>query len=118
MHQYRIFRYRIFLSSLSGLATVQGSAVPWLSQKTYFALGQHLAEIRRQAGVTQDELAERLRKPQSFVSAYERGQRRVDLLEFLAIADALAVAPEPAFAAILDAIRRPGGRGRQSRTDR
>ena len=33
------------------------------------------------AGVAQDELAFRLRKPQSFVSAHERGQRRVDLLE-------------------------------------
>jgi transcriptional regulator with XRE-family HTH domain len=80
-------------------------AVPWLSQKAYVTLGQSLAEIRRQAGVTQDELAARLRKPQSFVSAYERGQRRVDLLEFLAIADALVQDPQEAFAAVLLALR-------------
>jgi len=32
--------------------------------------------------VTQRELASRLGKPQSFVSEYERGQRRVDVVEF------------------------------------
>jgi transcriptional regulator with XRE-family HTH domain len=75
--------------------------VPWLSQKGYAVLGQGLAEIRLRTGVTQDELAARLRKPQSFVSAYERGQRRVDLLEFLAIVEALGQTPEDAFAAVI-----------------
>ena len=79
--------------------------MPWLSQKAYVTLGQRLAEIRRQAGVSQDQLAARLRKPQSFVSAYERGQRRVDLLELLAIADALAREPEEVFTQILAALR-------------
>ncbi|HZL58909.1 MAG TPA: helix-turn-helix transcriptional regulator [Stellaceae bacterium] len=57
--------------------------------------------IRQRAGVTQQELAKRLGKPQSFVSSYENGQRRIDLLEFLRITDALGVDPRRAFADIL-----------------
>lgn len=84
--------------------------MPWLSQATYVALGRCLAGIRHEAGLTQDELAARLRKPQSFVSAYERGQRRVDLLEFLAILDALAKDPAEALGAVLKAVRHPSTR--------
>jgi transcriptional regulator with XRE-family HTH domain len=40
-------------------------------------------------GFTQAQLARLLRKPQSFVSNYERGQRRIDVLELLRIVDAL-----------------------------
>ena len=42
---------------------------------------------------TQVELARRLGKPQSFVSAYESGQRRVDVIEFILIARTLAAKP-------------------------
>jgi transcriptional regulator with XRE-family HTH domain len=40
-----------------------------------------LRQVRLGAGMQQRELAERLGKPQSFVSRYESGQRRLDLLE-------------------------------------
>ena len=40
-------------------------------------------------GLTQEELAHRLRKPQSFVSKYERRERRLDVIEFLEVADQL-----------------------------
>jgi transcriptional regulator with XRE-family HTH domain len=40
-------------------------------------------------GLTQAQLARLLRKPQSFVSNYERGQRRIDVLELLRIVEAL-----------------------------
>jgi transcriptional regulator with XRE-family HTH domain len=59
--------------------------------KRYKDLGRVLADARDLAGHTQSELAKRLKKPQSFVSSYERGQRRVDLMEFGRIADALGV---------------------------
>jgi transcriptional regulator with XRE-family HTH domain len=39
--------------------------------------------------MTQQDLARRLRKPQSFVSKYENGERRLDIAEFLEIAEAL-----------------------------
>jgi transcriptional regulator with XRE-family HTH domain len=63
----------------------------WVQQKKYADLGRVLASAREAAGQTQLDLATRLKKPQSFVSSYERGQRRVDLLEFGRIADALGV---------------------------
>lgn len=48
-----------------------------------------LIQARKEAGVTQAELAERLSKPQPWVSNIERGIRRVDVIEFIAICGAL-----------------------------
>jgi len=52
-------------------------------------VGDNLAKARLKAGFTQQQLARKLGKPQSFVSAFESGQRRVDVLEFIRIAQAL-----------------------------
>ncbi len=62
--------------------------------RRYAVLTASLIEARRAAGLTQAQLAVRLARPQSFVSKYERGERRLDVIEFLEIADALGVAPE------------------------
>jgi transcriptional regulator with XRE-family HTH domain len=50
-----------------------------------------LVKARNRAGITQQELAQRLGKPQSFVSKYERRERRIDVPEFIAIAQAMGV---------------------------
>jgi transcriptional regulator with XRE-family HTH domain len=52
-----------------------------------------LAERRRSAGLTQADLAIRLARPQSFVSKYERGERRIDVIEFLEVAQAIGFDP-------------------------
>ncbi len=52
-----------------------------------------LVEARRGAGLTQAALAERLSRPQSFVSKYERGERRLDVIEFMEVANALGIQP-------------------------
>ena len=52
-----------------------------------------LAASRRQKDITQAELAKRLGKPQSYVSKYETGERRLDVIEFLEIADGVGVKP-------------------------
>ena len=52
-----------------------------------------IASARKAAGVTQVELATRLGKPQSFVSKVERGERRIDVIEFCQIAEALGRDP-------------------------
>lgn len=52
-----------------------------------------LAEARRGAGLTQVALAKKLGRPQSFVSKFERGERRLDVIEFLDVARALRVDP-------------------------
>ena len=67
----------------------------------YEAFREALVAVRRDAGVTQVELAERLGKPQQFVSKYELGDRRVDLVEFFAICRALRVDPKDTFAVVL-----------------
>lgn len=50
-----------------------------------------LVDARKQIGMTQVQVAKKLRKPQSFVSKFERGERRLDLTEFIEIADALEI---------------------------
>lgn len=52
-----------------------------------------LAEARRTAGLTQVTLAKKLGRPQSFVSKFESGERRLDVIEFLEVARALGVDP-------------------------
>jgi transcriptional regulator with XRE-family HTH domain len=52
-----------------------------------------MAEARRTKGLTQSELARLLRRPQSFVSKYERGERRLDVVEFLEVAEAVGADP-------------------------
>lgn len=50
-----------------------------------------LVNARKERGLTQVELARCLDRPQSFVSKYERGERRLDLVEFLQVARALQI---------------------------
>jgi transcriptional regulator with XRE-family HTH domain len=55
-------------------------------QKALIAL---LIEQRKKSGLTQAQLAKRLRRYQSFVATVESGQRRIDVIEFLDLADAI-----------------------------
>ena len=48
-----------------------------------------LREVRQEAGLTQAEVAARLGRPQSFVSKYESGERRLDLIELQTVCKAL-----------------------------
>jgi transcriptional regulator with XRE-family HTH domain len=52
-----------------------------------------LVAARKEADLTQAELSSRLNRPQSFVSKYERGERRLDVVEFREVARALGVDP-------------------------
>lgn len=48
-----------------------------------------LRRLREEAGLRQTDLATRLDRPQSFVSKYEAGERRLDLIELREICLAL-----------------------------
>jgi transcriptional regulator with XRE-family HTH domain len=50
-----------------------------------------LTSLRHDLGLRQSDLAEKLGRPQSFVSKYESGERRLDLLEINEICTALHV---------------------------
>ncbi|WP_423457483.1 helix-turn-helix domain-containing protein [Ottowia sp. VDI28] len=53
-----------------------------------------LKTARKRMGVSQVELAERLRNTQTFVSKCERGERRIDAVELVEFAEALDIAPQ------------------------
>jgi transcriptional regulator with XRE-family HTH domain len=57
----------------------------------YRALLRLLREHRLAQGTTQTVLAERLHRPQQFVSKYESGERRLDVVEFMDVARALGL---------------------------
>ena len=52
-----------------------------------------LVRARRMRGFTQAQLARSLGRPQSFVSKYERGERRLDVIEFIEITKAIGADP-------------------------
>jgi len=57
----------------------------------YRRLCRLLVQARKAASLTQEELAQRLDRPQSFVSKVENGERRLDVVEFVEVAEALNV---------------------------
>lgn len=59
----------------------------------YARFRELLIEARRARGFSQAALAEKLGRLQSFVSKYERGERRLDVVEFLDVAQALDLDP-------------------------
>jgi transcriptional regulator with XRE-family HTH domain len=59
--------------------------------KGYTSLLKQLRKARRQSGLTQIELAERLGETQSFISKCERGERRIDVVELRAFCNAMGV---------------------------
>jgi transcriptional regulator with XRE-family HTH domain len=64
--------------------------------REYKVLTGLLAAAREKADLTQQEVADRLGRPQSFMAKVESGERRIDVIEFLEIcgilhADALGI---------------------------
>lgn len=64
-----------------------------MRNEAYKAFRDLLIGARKNADLTQSELSVRLKRPQSFVSKYERGERRLDVIEFREVARALGVDP-------------------------
>ena len=59
----------------------------------YKTLIDWLTSQRLLAGLTQAQLAERLQRPQSFVSKFENGERRLDVIESIQICKVLEIDP-------------------------
>lgn len=80
----------------------------------YSRLVDALVQMRKRAGLTQRELAEKLGREQNFVARAETGQRRIDLIEFVWIARACGADTEEEVMAIVRAVgkrARPRRRG-------
>lgn len=61
-----------------------------------------LVDARKSSNLTQAQLGEMVGKDQTFVSLIENGQRRVDVLEFIALCRAMKVDPARVFALLLE----------------
>jgi len=59
----------------------------------YRKLRAVLAKARMDAALTQAQVAEKLKRPQSFVSKYESGERQLDVIEFLGVCKAIGIPP-------------------------
>lgn len=68
-----------------------------LKSPEYARLIATLIAARDAAGISQQKLAEQLDEHQSFIAKYEGGERRIDLIEFIAIARALGADPVKLF---------------------
>ena len=60
-----------------------------LGSSRHKALIAFVIQQRKAAGLTQVQVAKRLRRYQSYVTLLETGQRRIDVVEFIEIADAI-----------------------------
>lgn len=65
------------------------------------AIAKAFAQLRREAGFKQAELAAGIGKHQSYISDVERGQRRLDVLEALVIAKVLGFEPTDFYARLV-----------------
>lgn len=74
---------------------------------------ESLVAARKAAGLTQEELASRLGKPQSFVSKYERRERRLDVVELVMIAKAIKIDPSDIVRGIERRMAKPRKRARR-----
>ena len=56
-------------------------------------LGHFLRQVRVEHNVSQRELAKRLNLPQSFISKVERGERQLQVLEFIEVCKQIGAGP-------------------------
>lgn len=64
-----------------------------LTKPDYARLRQLLVEARERAGLTQTQVAQQLQRAQSFVSKYELGERKLDVIDFVNVCVCLDVDP-------------------------
>lgn len=70
-------------------------------QKPLDVLAQRIRAMRRERGMTQEELAQKTGFDRTYISLVERGKRNISLLNLCRLAEALGVAP----AALLEGVR-------------
>jgi len=61
--------------------------------EAYRTLCNMLVAARHKAGLTQEDLARKLDRPQSFVAKYEQQERRLDVVELVQISKILNTDP-------------------------
>lgn len=72
--------------------SIQMANRPWDHKRE--ALTKLLQTLRIEAGLTQTEMANLLGRPQSYVSKYESGERKLDFVEVLEVCEILEITPQ------------------------
>lgn len=72
---------------------IRGRMAKSLRSPDHVRLTDLLIAARKRAGLTQRHVADALQRPQSFVAKYEGGERRLDVVEFIAVTRALGADP-------------------------
>jgi ribosome-binding protein aMBF1 (putative translation factor) len=83
------FRIILFSVSLRCRSSIRRRQLSSLFPDLYDRCLAGLIEARKEAEITQTELAAQLQRPQSFVAKYEERERRLDIAEYVTIAGAL-----------------------------
>jgi transcriptional regulator with XRE-family HTH domain len=73
----------------------------WVTSTHYHHAIGKIVDARKKAGLSQRDLASALGKPPSWVAKVEQKERRLDLLEFVAVARALGVSEIDLFRTIV-----------------
>jgi ribosome-binding protein aMBF1 (putative translation factor) len=76
----------------------------WVISPDYRAAIEAIKQARVERGISQRELARRLDKPPSFVNKIELLERRLDILEFLAIARGIEMNPNILLDRIIESV--------------
>lgn len=76
----------------------------------YLELRRILKDLREEKHLTQAQLARKLSVPQSFVSKYETGERRLDVIETVQICQALETSINQLLSKILKRVKWPANR--------
>jgi transcriptional regulator with XRE-family HTH domain len=76
----------------------------WVVSADYRSAIEAIVETRKGLGITQRELARRLNKHPSFTNKIENLERRIDILEFVAVARALGVEPTDLMGVVVSAL--------------
>jgi len=63
--------------------------VKTIYQEPYLRLVQALVQARKNAGLTQTQVAEKLSKPQSYIAKVEGADRKLDVMEFVELCEAI-----------------------------
>lgn len=72
-----------------------------LRSRRHRALCAALVDARKQAGLSQHELALRLKTSQTIIARIEIGERRIDVIEFIDLARALRIDPRQVLAQLI-----------------
>lgn len=65
--------------------------VKTIHRDEYKKLIEMLIETRKKANLSQQALADKLDKPQSYVSKYENRERRMDIIELMEVSKVLGI---------------------------